>query len=581
MTGVRPASRDHPADSSQDDGSTLGELFSPKSDVFTIFALPIVILLLDHQWIFPGPQRDPWIYFGYFKAAPEWARAFPGAYYGTRLSVIVPGFLLHHLLPSMAANVALHLALAWLALLSFYGVARALFGRPTALLSTICLGCQPFFLAAVGENYVDGFGIAYFLAALLAATQAARRRGTLSLVVAGALSAAVVTANLFYVIYLPLIAFHFLISNRAGARRPLLPSLTAATAGTMGTFAAFCVTNKLLGGRFLYLIPSLTIASALLKTANPSSTPPGVWLPLAVWLVFPGLVLIGALATLISLRTRPPGRRPDNLFYTQLLFLGFLALLPACLPQAPGIVFQWWYYASLMIPVAALAFAGQLSLWQDHVPARSVRFAQGAAVVLVLAYALRTPAGVRSLHVFPALVPLLAGVPALAVIVARVTGNPARLVFVASLALSSVAARDLFPHHAGFDRYGGERAALFAQMDRSVKAYRRFESSGDLYFWFDQEEHSGLLYDLVMATSLSGARVVSVGFPVLLPGGATPSGRRIGPGMRIVVLSSRLSALTEAEWALQSLGLHAWLRSEEKIDGPAGAFSMLFIEVTA
>ena len=75
------------------------------------------------------------------------------------------------------------------ALLCFQSVAWLLFGKRAAILSTIAFACHPFVLRAIGWSYVDGFGITYFLVALLGVTCAARgecRNPRAALFVAGA-----------------------------------------------------------------------------------------------------------------------------------------------------------------------------------------------------------------------------------------------------------------------------------------------------------------------------------------------------------------------------------------------------------
>src|SRR3954471_16415815 len=127
-------------------------------DGLVLLALPFALLGLDSRWIWGGPGRDEWIYYGYFRFARLHLAEFGDRYYSSRLPVILPGYLTRHLLPPLAANLVLHLGLYWLAAGSFYLAARAFFGRRAALLSTLILGSQPFFLGALGWNYVDGFG---------------------------------------------------------------------------------------------------------------------------------------------------------------------------------------------------------------------------------------------------------------------------------------------------------------------------------------------------------------------------------------------------------------------------------------
>src|SRR5437588_8103043 len=74
-------------------------------------SLPLVQAGLDWQWLFDGPGRDPWIYYSYFRFGRIYLHEAWDVYYSSRLPVILPGYLLRHLLPAVPANVVLHLAL--------------------------------------------------------------------------------------------------------------------------------------------------------------------------------------------------------------------------------------------------------------------------------------------------------------------------------------------------------------------------------------------------------------------------------------------------------------------------------------
>ncbi|HEY6322328.1 MAG TPA: hypothetical protein VJA16_12290, partial [Thermoanaerobaculia bacterium] len=204
-------------------------------------ALPLAQAALDRLWLFDGPGRDTWIYYGYFRFARVYLEEAASAYYSSRLSVILPGHLVSRLLPAVPANVVLHLGLYAGAIAAFYASTRIYTGRRGALLASLVLGCQPYFLLAIGSNYVSGFGLTYFLLALAAIAAAAgcpggRAAGVL-LAAAGAAAVVLVAANLFYALYLPLLAAHFLVLNRHGARRPLLPAAGWAAAGGAVAFA--------------------------------------------------------------------------------------------------------------------------------------------------------------------------------------------------------------------------------------------------------------------------------------------------------------------------------------------------------
>src|ERR1700734_3112403 len=121
--------------------------------------MPLVQLVSGRHWLFDGPTRDAWIYYRYFRFARIYLRESGlETYYASRLSVVLPGYFLRHLLPPLAANALLHLALYGCALAGFYVAARLWCGRRAALLAALALGGNRFFLFEIGTNYVDGFG---------------------------------------------------------------------------------------------------------------------------------------------------------------------------------------------------------------------------------------------------------------------------------------------------------------------------------------------------------------------------------------------------------------------------------------
>lgn len=552
-----------------------------RRDRFAIGLLPLGLLLLNHEWIFPGPARDPWIYYGFFRGLPEYMRSFTGSYFASRLSVILPGWLVYRVFSSLAANVVLHVLLFWLATLSFHAAVSRIFGRRAALLATLLLACHPFFLDAIGGNYVDGFGLAYVLAGYAVVTRAAgpdgRRR---DLVLAGGLATACVSANLFYAVFLPFLALHYLVLRASRGGMPLLEGGLCATAGAAGAGLVFSLSSKLLGGRYLYFLGSTSFAQTFRNQVNPFKRPPGEWLPAATWLVLPVLVALSAAVFLVRLVRRRDADPCRLLAYAQIQFLLFLAMLVAWQAGDKVPALQHSYYASLLLPSLFLALAGQLApVLENLAPRRFVLAGSGAAALLALsvflASPLSPPAGPASSGT---IVAVAAGLPAILIVAAGRRDAAAALLLTLSLATSQTLSHRQFgqdPRRSGY----GEKLALFRQIDESVTAWRRVDASGALHFWFDAQEPPGLLYDLVASTSLWGARLVSTRFPEL-PGPRTPMGRPLGPGLRIAILSQQPAALDRARSALSPLGLGVLLLSAKRIDGPAGAFTMTFIETT-
>src|SRR5204863_4567664 len=131
--------------------------------VLTLAALPLLLLLVNPSWLSSALFLDPYIYFGYYLDLPGHLNAFPDHYVSTRLPALLPGWVVHSLLPTAAANAVLHLGLYYLAVFSLYGALAPVAGRRAALLGAVVLGGSPFFLGAVGCDYVDGHAIADIL----------------------------------------------------------------------------------------------------------------------------------------------------------------------------------------------------------------------------------------------------------------------------------------------------------------------------------------------------------------------------------------------------------------------------------
>ena len=534
--------------------------------------LPLLLLAIDSDWIFSGPHRDPWTYYGYFENGVAYLREFPELYYGSRPAVILPGFVLHHVLPSVPANVLLHLAVFWSAVLSFYLVVRDLFGPRVALLAGLALGCHPYFLQAAGWNYVDGFGIAYFLMALLLLTRATASPAWRPLLLgAGAMATAIVSTNVFYAVYLPLLAGHFLLLNRRRGRIPLLSAVAWAGAGAAVLLALFGGILLAAGGSFFYLSSSLEFLMVGAGTANPFRNPTYDWLRDAVWLVFPAAVLAGGLLAGLG---RP--RRDRVLLWCQVQFF-FLALVVVYFQVfADTGVLQHFFYASLVLPVAFLAFAGQLAPLVEGLPIR--RFgALAAAVALVQILPLFVPK-VRGLSYEdpPVLLALLAGLASVALARWRTGGARAVMAVFLCLAVSQLLVRQGGSIFWQFEAYGGDGRGLYSQMDRAVRALEAFDTTRQLRLWYDDGAEDGFVYDALASAFLLCPRMINLDFPDLENPRMCDGVHLVG-GMRIAVLSSDPSALKKADTALRHIGLKAHPLRREEIPGPVRNFAITYL----
>jgi hypothetical protein len=569
--------------------------------------LPAAQAVLDRRWLFDGPGRDPWIYYSYFRFARIYLSEDANLYYGSRLSVILPGYLLRHLLPGVSANVALHLALYGCALAAFYFTARVYAGRRGALVAGLLLGGQPFFLYSIGSNYVAGSGVTYYLAALAALTAAAasrqsgRRRALLA--AAGAAAAALVSANLFYALYLPLLVAHFAVLDRqlgqghaerpAGWRRVLAVVPWAAAGGAMAL--AVCDAVGWLWGHGARFSLAATLRFLWSFSRQPSifKHPLADWVAHAAWLVFPLIVVGGSVAVLARRAAAPPPGAAAEMGtggvaaagalarFSQVQYLACFAVMAAFELEPHGVTLEYPSYAILLMPPACLALAGQLAPLVDGLAPR-VFACFAAALAAVLA-----PASVAGLRLQPAgarptiALALALGAVAVAVLAAGRRGLGAALLVALSLVaslLAAQAARHLHPATAGYpDSY-----RFFRQVDGAMSALRQADPNLRVRLWYDGDEAAGPFYETLATAWRICRRTVTTSFPNVA-GGVMCDGERLQPGMMVAVLSQRPPAATAAaaERALGSIGLRAHWLGVKPLPGHAAPLAVSWFETAA
>jgi hypothetical protein len=538
--------------------------------------LPACLLAANARWIWSRIGRDPWIYYGFFRFARIYLHDFDTLYFSSRLSVILPGYLARHLLPAGPANLALHLALYWTALFALWGVLRSLYGEATALLTATACGVHPAFLLSIGRNLVDGFGMTYALLGLLFLTLAARGRGWPAWqFLAGGAVAALVVANLFFGLSGAFLVAYYAGLEHAGRRQPLW---RAAAWFALGGLAALCalamVGHFWGGGRVVFLTATVEFLRDFLARPSIFKRPYAAWLGGAVWLVFPVLVLGGAVATLWRSRGSPSPLR-----FVQVLYVAFFAAMLAVQLTQHGVTLQWDYYASMLLPFAFIALGGQLAPLVAELSPRRVWGLALAIAVLGIAAAFTASwsgafAAGSSLAV---LLPLCLGSGMVVVPAAGLRGPLAALLLLGSLALSQaiVAQPALAPRGGPWT----DQAGVFLQLDRCLSALRDLDPSLHLRLWYDDREPASKFFDTLASTVMLCPRLLTTRFPDAA-GGRTCDGQQLGPGIKIAVLSARPEAADLAAASLRAIGLGCRRLGQLSIPGPA-AFRMTFLKTEA
>jgi hypothetical protein len=522
-------------------------LMSPRSSLrSTYYVVAILLLPLVALWRHDDPlfsplwQSDPWFYLGYFRDLVNFKRdLFPGLYYGSRLSWILPGWLAHRILPPLFANAVLHLGVHTVATVSLFWILRTTAGVRAAFLTAILFSTNPWFWCATGWDHVTGAAIAYLLLgmACLAAAAEMPSRGWLPTLAGMSLTGAVI-AHLFLAAFVPLVLLYY--AGMVWARQdPLKPTLSHAAlwlaAGFLVLTVPLCAINGfLIDGNFWFWSPSFRTASAVVHSY---AWPESIWREhrLIPWLWLP--IASAAVAVISVCRWRGAVKHRDVaglIASAQLLLaIAFMAAM-----QVRGItLLGHYYYACYLFPFAFLVIGH--SFWRAAEKMQARTYMAACAAVLVLAAAAwYDPAS----HPAPG---------RLAWLLAAAFGALA-----ASLALRKWPA-GVFFGIAGFvvlmfatyngSNQSGRLHATRAEYQRVMDARQRIEKRrGDspILFWYDKEEPAFHEYFALNGTYISEFARIGEHFP-------SGCAERAGEGTMVVVSSRREGA---AEIARSALG---------------------------
>ena len=515
-----------------------------SSPRFTNYAIAILLLPLVTLWRHDDPlfsplwQSDPWFYLGYFRDLVNFKRdLFPGFYYGSRLSWILPGYLAHWILPPLFANAALHLGVHTVATASLFRILRSSAGVRAAFLTAILFSAHPWFWCATGWDHVTGGAIAYLLLGMACLAAAAERpsRGW-PLTLAGMSLAGAVIAHLFLAAFVPLILLHY--AGMMWARRaPLKPTLIHAAirlaVGFLAATVPLCAINGfLIDGNFWFWSPSFRTAGAVMQHYI---WPESIWREhgLVPWLWL--LIASAAVAVVSVCRWRSAVKHRDFaglMVSAQLLLaLAFMAAM-----QLRGItLLGHYYYACYLFPFAFLVIGN--SFWQAAEKMQARTYVVACAAVLVLAAAAWYDPANHPAPGGPAW--LAAAFGALAVSLA-LRKRPAG-VFLAIAGFVVL----MFASYNGTNE-SGRLHATRAEYQHVMGARQRIEKRrGDspIFFWYDREEPAYHEYFALNGTYISEFSRITEHFPAGCP-------ERDAKGSLVVVSSWREGVAETARSAL-------------------------------
>lgn len=548
---------------------TVGAARAPRLALASLLAFPLLLAAADAALWYSPLARDAWLYYGYFQNGIDALRRYPDLYYGSRLSVILPGFATHHLLPPEAANAVLRIALFTAVLGGYWSVARRCFGARAALLGGIALASYPYFVRSAGWNYVDGFGIAYFACAA-AGVERWRRSGRPAwLALAGMLAAAMVTANVVYALlgaWLVARALRPRAGTAAGAR-------TCAWLGAGGVvgLAAFAASSKAVAGHWNYLAPSFAFGTRFVtgRQANVWRLPADAWLPHAFHLVLPAAVVAG-----LVLGWTAWNRYQEARWFGRAFLIG-TALLVALQMLGANVLQMSWGASPLLLPMAWALAATCAPIVESLRRRQYLLLAGGLAGAAVLVYAL---ARVRVLE-RASWTAALAGAALVALGIAaggrRVRAAP--FLWIAGLTLVTAAVLPFVRRPLGGIASG---RAAYLQVVRLFDAIDRHDPWHTARVWYDVRGNGAAVFDAVGSSLLLCPRAVSLDFPSL-HGGQLCDGARLAPGLVIALLTTRTDGARLASAAMAPLGMAVDVEREDFVPGPVANARVILLRVRA
>jgi hypothetical protein len=319
-----------------------------NSGLFQIFPIP--------GWV------DAGMYLGYALNLPDLVDRFGFAgltYHGSRLSYVLPRFLLRQLLDPTAAQYVEVNLLYLASLLSVFGIGWHLCGRPAAFLAAAFLAFNPSFISSLTFGGSEGAAICYqLLSAAFLFSPAGLSRKPVAICAAGFMCGLALASHLFSVIPLSGIGLAHVVASSLPTRRLVAygwlavgAALSLAVCGAIGT---------LFGLDFFFLGYSLAAVGQSVKGIGSEYR-----LPLFAWLFGAYRVLVPSALivcfALLANRFKANGSRFWAIGLVALLPLAFYVVWDSAIG---GVLIQTRSYFALMLPcvlLSLLALSHQIS----------------------------------------------------------------------------------------------------------------------------------------------------------------------------------------------------------------------------
>jgi len=565
-------------------------VIDPYFHVFLLLVTPLLLLAANPNWIFSPPGIDAWVSLGFFHNYPLFQeQLFLNTYYGSRLSWILPGFIAHHIFSPLIAHYVLHLSVYYTCIFSLYYILRKTTTTTTAFFCSILMAGYGYFLNAVGWDYVDGPGIAYYLLSIALLTRTAQSsRHPAWLLVSGLTIGLLIHTNFFWLIMsITVFLYYILAMKRFKGKftvRDIFKHFGWLFLGILMLTMFWGLINVYVGGNFWFFRPSLNHIIgrfnqlAILGHFNiPWERPVENWLPNAFWLLLPIFISIASVFILIRYKLSLGGGKffSDNLFEINfLLFFSFM-LFPEFLG---GALLQHPYYASYLIGPMFLALGHifqysfeRLSKWQSK-----------TLILGIIVYIILHQSGNNFIHqyfFFPNsklipvqkifIVPIILGFLWLALINISHRGR--------ATLISSLIIFFFFFSYIPQRPKNRDFRGLYLRVIQGMQAVEAIELKRRPRFWYNQNAKLGK-HDFISLSStyLWGLNFYNLNFPDPEP---RKPGKRLRSNDIVVIPSQQERVFEKAEKSLRTKGISLRFLSTVKIQDETISYTLTFAEV--
>lgn len=467
--------------------------------VGVLIALPIILALINPNWLFNASAWDDYFYTGYMLELPRFVgwESSDNHYLIERVAWTMPNYVLHQRFSPVIANIISHLIVYYVALFAFYGLVTRLFNPRAGLFGAVMLGQFSLFLRATGWDYPDGYTIALMTVCFLLmtyATQAPMLRARWYFIGAGIVAMTMLLSQTFYGFYLAFVGVYALVMNWRHQRHSIVRLVGYSFVGALLAFIVWTLLYNRLTGKWFILENAIRIASSSIE--NWAELIQNVYSrTIATWhIAFIPILLMGLIAVLLPHRAR--GIYGENTPHFRLhlrLCVGFLAwcyLILIAWALRGSDYYRVSYYNTLLAPsvfmVVAGLFAGRLYRLQEAQFRVVMMFACVMPMLFFIIYSQLS----NIQWLLMAIIALIGGVIMFPIATMMRRGRSLAYAIIALSLLSYLSGLD--PYYINIfnpDRYSNQRVYDVATSTRDYMRERyKIYHTDDFRIWYLQEE---------------------------------------------------------------------------------------------